>query len=167
MAQKNLKVIYQKNSKNKEDTNKVNNILVDLQSYGLPNLDNEEQEYSGEKKNNTKKRKQKTKRKNKTKKTIHKINPKKHVLSIFKKMGVPVNLFKDCTEEEKEHCGILMKNCSKNVKNYKVVKDDMWEYFINSTCCDEEKPKKNKIKSKNRKKNNLKNKKPLIFNFMF
>lgn len=120
-----------------------------------------------EKKNNTKKRKQKTKRKNKTKKTIHKINPEKHVVSIFKKMGIPVNLFKNSIEEEKENSDILIKNCNKNVKNYKVVKDDMWEYFINSTCCDEEKPKKKQNKIKKRKKNNLKNKKPLIFNFMF
>ena len=38
--------------------------------------------------------------------------------------------------------------------------------MINSTC-QEEKTKKNKTKLKKRKKHNLKNKKPLIFNFMF
>ena len=167
MAQENLEVIYQSNSKNKKDTNKVNNIVVKLESY-VSTLYNQEQEqeHFGGKKNNTKKRKLKAKRKNKTKKTIHKINPKKHVVSILKKMGVPVNLFKDSIEEEKENSDILIKNCNKNVKNYKVVKDDMWEYFINSTC-QEEKTKKNKTKLKKRKKHNLKNKKPLIFNFMF
>ena len=165
MTLKNLEIIYQKNSKNKEDTNKLNNIVVNLEPY-VSTLYNQEQEHSGGKKNNTKKIKEKSKRKNKTKKNIHKINPKKQVVSIFKKMGVPVNLFRDYTEEEKEHCDILMKNSDKNVKKYKVVNDDMWEYFINSTC-QEEKTKKNKTKSKKRKKNNLKNKKPLIFNFMF
>lgn len=61
MAQENLKVIYQnnKNNKNKKDTSKINNILIDLQSYGLPNLDNEDQQHSGGKKKQHKKKKTK------------------------------------------------------------------------------------------------------------